>query len=154
MLAILIFLPITFTVIFGGLFYKNLVTGVPIIAVNLDDGLKSQKVLRDLYDTPEVEVIAVEGDAANVTARMLEIGASGAVVIPKDFSQKISRGENVSVELIKRNDDAKHANFLQSNKRLLRFFLNGADNSFGSNRDSIFVSAGIFERKAAASRNF
>ena len=99
-LAILIFLPITFTVIFGGLFYKNLVTGVPIIAVNLDDGLKSQKVLRDLYDTPEVEVIAVEGDAANVTARMLEIGASGAVVIPKDFSQKISRGENVSVELI------------------------------------------------------
>ncbi len=99
-LAILIFLPIIFTAVFGGLFYNNLVTGVPIIIVNLDDGLKSQKILRDLYDTPEVEVIAVEGDAANISARMLEIGANGAVVIPKDFSQKISRGESVTVELI------------------------------------------------------
>ncbi len=32
--------------------------------------------------------------------RILNVGARGAIVIPNDFSEKISRGESVSVELI------------------------------------------------------
>lgn len=44
--------------------------------------------------------VPVIGTAADITAAMLEVGASGAVVIPNDFSEKISRGESVSVELI------------------------------------------------------
>ena len=99
-LAILILLPLGFTICFGGLFYRNSVTGAPIIVANLDDGSASRNLLRDLRDTPEVKVVEVIGDAAEITTKMLEVGASGAVVIPNDFSEKISRGESVSVELI------------------------------------------------------
>lgn len=99
-LQILVLLPLIYTAIFGGLFYKNLVTGVPIIVVNLDDGTAGLNLVRDLSDTPEVDVILIDGDAAGITAKMLDAGASGAVVIPKDYSEKISRGESTSVELI------------------------------------------------------
>ena len=78
----------------------QVVTGVPVIVANFDDGSASRNLLRDLRDTPEVEVVGVIGEAAGITAEMLNVGASGAVVIPNDFSDKISRGESVSVELI------------------------------------------------------
>lgn len=97
---ILLILPLIYTLIFGGLFYKNLVTGVPIIAVNLDDGMKSQKLLRDFSDTPEIEVVQIAADAADIEMQIYQSGAFGAVVIPKDYSQKISRGESLSIELI------------------------------------------------------
>ena len=50
------FIHVLFTLIFGGLFYKNSLTDVPIIVCNLDDGLSSQELIRDLYDTPEVAI--------------------------------------------------------------------------------------------------
>lgn len=99
-LAILILLPIIFTLCFGELFAKNSLTGVPIIVVNLDDGTRGQKFLRDLSDTPEVKVILIDGDAADIEEEILRLGVSGAIIIPKDYSQKISRGESVSVEVL------------------------------------------------------
>lgn len=99
-LKIILVLPLVYTLIFGGLFYKNLVTGVPVLVVNLDDGANSQKLLRDFYDTPEIEVIEVSGGAAELEMQLWESGAVGAVVVPKDYSQKISRGESTAVELI------------------------------------------------------
>ena len=78
--AIMIFLPIVYTFLFGGLFYENSLTRVPIIVCNLDDDSAAQTLVNDFINTPEVNVV-------------------GVVVIPKDFSQKLARGENVAVEL-------------------------------------------------------
>ena len=58
--GVLFFIPVLFTLIFGGLFYKNTLTDVSIIVCNLDDGLRSQGLIRDLYDTPEVTVKFVQ----------------------------------------------------------------------------------------------
>ncbi len=102
-LLILIFLPLIYTLCFMTMFAKNLLTEVPIIVVNLDDGTRGQKILRDLLDTPEVKIISVEDTAADIDKKILELDAIGAAVIPKDFSQKISRGESVSIELITDN---------------------------------------------------
>lgn len=99
-IKILIFLPLIYTLIFGGLFYKNSITGVPIIVENLDDGTQGQKILRSLTETPEISVIEVAGDSADIDKKIFSSDATGAVVIPKDFSQKILRGENVSIEVI------------------------------------------------------
>ena len=61
--AILIFLPIIYTLLFGGLFYKNSLTNIPVIICNLDDGSAGRSLVEDFMNTPELKVISVEGDA-------------------------------------------------------------------------------------------
>ena len=97
--AIMIFLPIVYTLLFGGLFYENSLTRVPIIVCNLDDGSAAQVLINDFINTPELNVISVEGHALDDETFLHEDTAVGVVVIPKDFSLKLARGENVAVEL-------------------------------------------------------
>lgn len=99
-IKILIFLPIIYTLIFGGLFYKNLVKEIPIIFVNLDDGTQSQKIFQKISDSEDVKIIKIFNDAENIEEKILKNNSNGAVIIPKNFSQNISRGEKISVELI------------------------------------------------------
>lgn len=99
-ISILIFLPIIYTLIFGGLFYKNLVKEIPIIFVNLDDGTHAQKIFEKISDAEEVEIVKIFYDYAEIEKKIFANESFGAVVIPKNFSQEISRGENISVELI------------------------------------------------------
>ncbi len=98
--AILIFLPIIYTLLFAGLFYKNSLTNIPMIICNLDDGSAGRSLVEDFINTPELKVISVEGDALDDEKFLREDTAAGVVIIPKDFSNKIARGENVSVELV------------------------------------------------------
>lgn len=98
--AILIFLPIIYTLLFGGLFYKNSLTNIPVIICNLDDGSAAQALVEDFLNTPELKVISVEGDALDDENFLREDTAEGLIVIPKNFSNKLARGENVSVELV------------------------------------------------------
>ena len=97
--VILIFLPIIYTLLFGGLFYKNSLTKIPVIICNLDDGSAAQALVEDFLNTPELKVISIEGDALNENF-LREDTAEGLIVIPKNFSNKIARGENVSIELV------------------------------------------------------
>lgn len=68
--GLLLFVPLIYTLTFGGLFYQNTVTKVPVLICNLDDGNRSQKLI------------------------------AGLVIIPKDYSKKINTGGNAVVELI------------------------------------------------------
>ena len=102
-LALLVTIPIVYTLLFGGLFSKNVITDVPIVICNLDDGFGSQALIRDLYDTPEVKVIAIENSAAAVVEIMNQNQADGAVVIPKDYSKQVNRGGAASIEVVINN---------------------------------------------------
>lgn len=102
-LILLVIIPIVYTLLFGGLFSKNVITDVPIVICNLDDGFDSQALIRDLYDTPEVKVIAVENSATDVVDIMNQNQVNGAVVIPKDYSEQVNRGETASIEVIINN---------------------------------------------------
>ena len=98
--AILIFLPIIYTLLFGGLFYKNSLTKIPVIICNLDDGSAAQALVEDFLNTPELKVISIEGDSLDDENFLREDTAEGLIVIPKNFSNKLARGENVSIELV------------------------------------------------------
>lgn len=98
--AILIFLPIIYTLLFAGLFYENSLTKIPVIVCNLDDGSAGRSLVEDFLNTPELKVVAVEGDALDDEKFLREDTAAGLIIIPKDFSNKLARGENVSVELV------------------------------------------------------
>ena len=85
--GLLFFIPVIYTLIFGGLFYKNTLTDVPIIICNLDDGLKSQQIIKDLYDTPEIKIIAVDTSTTDFYNLIVLGHLAGVVVIPKNFSK-------------------------------------------------------------------
>ena len=85
---------------FGGLFYQNTVIKVPVLICNLDDGNRSQKLIEDLYDTQEIEVVGVEYTAADMNKFFIKDQIAGLVIIPKDYSKKINTGGNAVVELI------------------------------------------------------
>ena len=98
--ALLIGIPIAYTLMFGGLFYRNSLVDVPIIVCNLDDGSYGRRLVRDLHDTPELRVVEVEGDPIDIERRMVAMKTFGAVVIPNDFSRQLGVGGSTSVELI------------------------------------------------------
>ena len=86
-LTLLIVIPILYTILFGSLFSRNVLTEVPIIICNLDDGLKSQQIIKDLYDTPEIKIIAVDTSTTDFYNLIVLGHLAGVVVIPKNFSK-------------------------------------------------------------------
>ena len=101
--ALLIFIPIGYALIFGGLFHRDSLTDLPIIVCNLDDGSLGRRLVRDLHDTPEIRVVEVNGSPLDIERRMLELKTFGAVVIPQDFSRQLNTGNSASLELIGNN---------------------------------------------------
>ena len=99
-LTLLIVIPILYTILFGSLFSRNVLTEVPIIICNLDDGFKSQKLIQDLYDTPELKIVSVETNAEDIPQLMLEKHFFGALVIPENYSKEININKSTSIELI------------------------------------------------------
>ena len=98
--GLLLFVPLIYILTFGGLFYQNTVIKVPVLICNLDDGNRSQKLIEDLYDTQEIEVVGVEYTAADMNKFFIKDQIAGLVIIPKDYSKKINTGGNAVVELI------------------------------------------------------
>ena len=98
--GMLLFVPLIYTLIFGGLFYQNTITKVPVLICNLDDGNRSQKLIEDLYNTSEIEVIGIEYTAADMNKLFLQNQISGVILIPKDYTKKLNIGDNAVVELI------------------------------------------------------
>ena len=70
-LSLLIVIPILYTLLFGGLFSQNMLTEVPIIICNLDDGFESQNLIQNLYDTPELKIISVETNVDDISKLMI-----------------------------------------------------------------------------------
>ena len=104
-IALLFAIPMLYTLLFAGLFYRNSVTNVPIIICNLDAGTHGRSISRDLFDTPEISVVAMESNPFEIENQMEKFGASGAIVIPRDFSKKINELQPTSVELILNNSN-------------------------------------------------
>ena len=99
-LALLIIIPIAYTMMFGGLFSRNVLTEVPIVICNLDDGFKSQQLIQDIYNTPELKVVAIETNAEDISKIMIANDSFGAVVIPKDYSKNLNIVGSTSIEVV------------------------------------------------------
>ena len=99
-LSLLIVIPILYTLLFGGLFSQNMLTEVPIIICNLDDGFESQNLIQNLYDTPELKIISVETNVDDISKLMILNDSFGAIVIPKNYSKDINKNSSTSIELV------------------------------------------------------
>lgn len=98
-LAVLIFLPFVYTLLFGGMFYPNVVKEVPIGIVNLDEGPQGRDIVRELQTVPELDVTMTTQDEATGQAALEAQQIDTLVIIPPDFSKDITgyRGTKVAV---------------------------------------------------------
>lgn len=97
--GIMLLLPVVYTLLFGGLFYENAVTHVPVIVCNRDDGAYGRQLVQDIASSPDLR-IAGQDDTTDDAGRILSrTGASGVIVIPDDFSRRIEQGNTASVSL-------------------------------------------------------
>ncbi len=97
--CIMLLLPVVYTMLFGGLFYENAVTHVPVVVCNLDDGPSGRQLVQDIAASPDLyitEQVSTADDAHRLLARS---GASGVIVIPDDFSRRIAQGDTAAVSL-------------------------------------------------------
>lgn len=97
--CIMLLLPVVYTMLFGGLFYENAVTHVPVVVCNLDDGPSGRQLVQDIAASPDLyitEQVSTADDAHRLLART---GASGVIVIPDDFSRRIAQGDTAAVSL-------------------------------------------------------
>ena len=101
LIFMLFLIPVLYTLLFGGLFYQNSLTKVPVTICNLDSGENSRELLEDLLASPDLQVVAVTTDAAvDAEQLMASSGAAGVIVIPHDYTVKTSNGTCANVELI------------------------------------------------------
>lgn len=101
--VILAALPILYTLLFGALFYKNSLTEVPVIICNYDDGIYGRKIIKDLKTAPDIcvqEEITKDND---IKEKMLQKNATGAVIIPADFSKNVMTGKSSTIEVVINN---------------------------------------------------
>lgn len=98
-LAVLIFLPFVYTLLFGGMFYPNVVKSVPIGIVNLDEGPQGRDIVRELQTVPELAVTLTTQDEETGQAALEAQQIDTLVIIPPDFSKDINgyRGTKVAV---------------------------------------------------------
>lgn len=84
--CIMLLLPVVYTLLFGGLFYENTVTHVPVIVCNLDRGASGRQLVQDIAASPDLRItgqINTPEDASHLLART---GNVAVIVIPDDFS--------------------------------------------------------------------
>ena len=58
---IILFIPVVYTLLFGGLFYENAVTAVPVAVYNLDRGASGRQLVQDLASSPDLRLYEMYG---------------------------------------------------------------------------------------------
>lgn len=102
-LAVLVFLPFVYTLLFGGMFYPNVVTQVPIGIVNLDEGPQGRDIVRELGSVPEVRVDLVATDEAAGQEALRQQSIRALVIIPPTFSHDITQYQGAKVAVLVTN---------------------------------------------------
>ncbi len=98
--VIILALPLGYTLLFGSIFSGNTLTDVPILVCNKDEGPLGRKLIQDLRNAPEIQVMEELLEDDDVPLAMQQKEAAGTVVIPKDFTRSLNSGKSISVEVL------------------------------------------------------
>lgn len=102
-LCMMVFIPVLYTLLFGGLFSLQTVKEVPIGVVDLDGSRASRALIRALDDSDELAVHEERGTEEEVLEDMDKGLVYAAVIIPKDFETGIHAARPVSVGAVLNN---------------------------------------------------
>lgn len=97
-LIMMFLLPFCYTLLFGGMFYKNTVTNVPIAICDLDDSLSSRELITEISRVPELNVTMVTASEDDTLELFSRQDIYGVLTIPPDFSEKINKAQSVNLQ--------------------------------------------------------
>lgn len=100
--AMLFFIPLLYTLLFGGLFAKNAVNEVPVAVSDLDGSAESRSLIRAFDDADALSILLV-GSTEETKAAFRRGKVAAYVVIPQDFSERLLSASPVSVEAVVNN---------------------------------------------------
>lgn len=98
-LAIMLFLPLLYALLFGGTYCYNKLLAIPFAICNLDEGDRGRELSRMMEETEELSIVKRAVSMEEVENAYAQGEVLGYVVIPANFSKEISHGEPVTVEL-------------------------------------------------------
>lgn len=89
--------PLGYPLLYAFIYTAEVVRDVPVAVVDDCRSAQSREYLRHLDATPDVKIISYCANMQEALSLIKHREAYGAVYIPRDFSQRLNRGEQVSV---------------------------------------------------------
>lgn len=89
--------PLGYPLLYAFIYTAEVVRDVPVAVVDDCRSAQSREYLRHLDATPDVKIISYCANMQEAQSLIKHREAYGAVYIPRDFSQRLNRGEQVSV---------------------------------------------------------
>lgn len=99
----MIFIPLLYTLLFGGVFALQSVKNVPIGVVDLDGSAASRELIRALDDADELTVSIEAGSEEELLREMQDGTIYAAVIIPKNYAAGLAAARPVSVGAVLNN---------------------------------------------------
>lgn len=98
-LIFLFLLPLAYPIVYALIYNPELARDVPVAVVDLDRSQKSRELVRMIDAAEATAVAGYAADIQEAKRMMAEKRAYGIVLIDRDFSKKIARGEQSTVTL-------------------------------------------------------
>ncbi len=96
----MVFIPVLYMFLFGGLFSMQTVKHIPIGVVDLDGSAESRALIHGFEDADDVRVAVLSGDEMTVQSAMEAGDICGMAVIPNGFGRSVQNRQPVSVEAV------------------------------------------------------
>lgn len=111
---IILFVPMAFTLLFGGLFSPVFVEDIPIAVYDMDQSATSRNVVNYFYDSPSLSVTEDITSVEEVKEKLLLGEIRGAIIIPKDFGKDLNGKKGAKAVVFMDNTNFMYGNNVMS----------------------------------------
>lgn len=111
---IILFVPLVFTILFGGLFEPVFVENVPVAIYDMDQSSTSREIVNYFYDSPTLSITEDIDSVEEIKEKLLLSEIHGAIIIPKDFGKDLSGKKGANAVVFIDNTNFMYGNNLMS----------------------------------------
>ncbi len=98
--TIVILAPLFYPLIYGSVYWNKTEADVAIVVIDEDHSSLSREFIRDLDAHQLIRVTEVVPDIAAAKDRLYRLDAQGIVMLPKDFSSSLKKGQGADVKVL------------------------------------------------------
>ena len=114
-MAIFFGAPLAYGLLFGYVYQKAKVTDIPVVVIDEDAGILSDKIIQALDDTEGLKVVKVLPDANTLDDLMKSKAYAAVIKIPKDFEKNILQKNYPAINVDLDMSNILIANFASKN---------------------------------------
>ena len=107
--ALILFVPLFFSTLFGFVYYQNVVKHVPLLILDEDQSSSSRAFAQMFADADAFDVVGYAGTEEELSARVQSGEVVAGLGIPADFSKKLKQGGGFAYPHVQWGRGAKSA---------------------------------------------